>query len=188
MTNAPHWSSGKTILLLGTAISLSSVHAQQPAPVAPVSTTVTVIGNPEPVTLGESNRSTTVIDTEQHPLSFSQVEDYLRTDASTFVQQRGAGGSQADISIRGTSFEQTLVLLNGLRINDAETSHNNMDIPVPLTAIRSIDVLHGAGSTLYGSDAIGGAIDFVTTEPATSSLLVRASGGNYGTTEQEAVA
>ena len=134
---------------------------------------------------GESQRSTVVLDTEQHPLAFSQVEDYLRTDASTFIEQRGAGGSQADISIRGTSFEQTLVLLNGLRIDDAETSHNNMDIPVPLGSMKTVDVLHGAGSTLYGSDAIGGVVDFVTAEPTANSLLLRAGGGNYGSNEQK---
>jgi outer membrane cobalamin receptor len=162
--------------------------AQQSPPLSPVATTVVVVGNPEPVTLGESDRSAVVLDTQQHPLAFQQVEDYLRTDASTFIEQRGAGGSQADISIRGTSFEQTLVLLNGLRINDAETSHNNLDIPVPLAAMKSIDVLHGAGSTLYGSDAIGGVVDFVTAQPTRDSLLLRAGGGNYGENEQEAIA
>ena len=155
---------------------------------SPVSTTVVVLGNPAPVTLGESDRSTAVMNTQKHPLAYSTVEDYLRTDASTFVEQRGGGGSQADISIRGTTFEQTLVLLNGLRIDDPETSHNNMDIPVPLDALRSIDVLHGAGSTLYGSDAIGGVIDFVTAKPTHDALLLRAGGGNYGKNEQAAVA
>lgn len=161
--------------------------AQTVNPVPAVSTTVTVLGSPEAVTLGESNRSTVVLETPPTAGVFSQAEDYLRTDSSVFVEQRGAGGSQADISIRGTSFEQTLVLLNGLRIDDAETSHNNMDLPVPLDAMRSIDVLHGAGSTLYGTDAIGGVIDFVTAEPTDTSLLVRAGGGNYGTNEQEAM-
>jgi vitamin B12 transporter len=175
-------------LLLGVAVSSICSLAQQQTSISPLSTTVTVVGNPEPVTLGESDRSTVVLDTEQHPLAFSQVEDYLRTDASTFVEQRGAGGSQADISIRGTSFEQTLVLLNGLRINDAETSHNNMDLPIPLSAMHSIDVLHGAGSTLYGSDAIGGVVDFVTAIPTASSLLLRAGEGNYGSSEQEIIA
>lgn len=164
-----------------------AVLAQATNPTPAVSTTVTVLGSPEPVTLGESNRSTVVLDTQQEPGVFSQVEDYLRTDASVFVEQRGAGGSQADISVRGTSFEQTLVLLNGLRIDDAETSHNNLDLPLPLGALRSIDVLHGAGSTLYGSDAIGGVVDFVTAEPTSTSLLMRAGGGNYGTNEQEAI-
>jgi iron complex outermembrane receptor protein len=169
------------------AVGLSA-RAQTTPAVSPVSTTVVVVGSPEPVTIGETNRSATVLNTEKHPLAYQQTEDYLRTDASVFVEQRGAGGSQADISIRGTSFEQTLVLLNGLRINDAETSHNNMDIPVPLAALRSIDVLQGAGSTLYGSDAIGGVVDFVTAKPKHDSLLLRAGGGNYGENEQEAVA
>jgi outer membrane cobalamin receptor len=178
------WRTLLAALMISTAIA---VPAQEPSPVPPVSATVTVLGNPEPVTLGESNRPAVVLATQPDPAVFPQVEDYLRTDASVFIEQRGAGGSQADISLRGTSFEQTLVLLNGLRIDDAETSHNNLDIPVPLGAIHSIDVLHGAGSTLYGSDAIGGVVDFVTAEPTSNSLLLRAGGGSYATNEQEAI-
>lgn len=162
--------------------------AQSVPPLSPVSTTVVVVGTPEPIEAGESNRSITVLDTVSHPLIYRQVEDYLRTDSSVFVEQRGGGGSQADISVRGTSFEQTLVLLNGLRINDAETAHNNMDIPVPLAAVASIEVLHGAGSTLYGSDAIGGVVDFLTQKPTHDSLLLRAGGGSFGQNEQTAVA
>lgn len=174
-------------VLVTIAAASMAASGQQTAPISPVSTTVVVVGNPEPVTLGESDRSIFVIDT-QNQLAYPQVEDYMRTDSSTFIEQRGAGGSQADISLRGTSFEQTLVLLNGLRINDAETSHNNMDIPVPIQALRGIDILHGSGSTLYGSDAIGGVVDFVTAEPAHDSLRLRAGGGNYGENEQAAVA
>lgn len=160
---------------------------EQNTTLPPVATTIVVLGTPSPVTVGESNRSTTVIDTTPDPLAYSSTEDYLQTDSAIYVQQRGAGGSQADISIRGTSFEQTLVLLNGFRIDDAETSHNNMDLPVPLAAIASINVLHGAGSTLYGSDAIGGVIDFVTRKPIDKSLLLKFGGGNYGSAEQEAL-
>jgi iron complex outermembrane receptor protein len=124
------------------------------------------------------------MDTEQYPLAFETAEDYLRTDPSTFVEQRGAGGAQSDISIRGSSFEQTLVLLNGLRIDDAQTSHHNLDLPVPLESMRSIEVLHGAGSTLYGSDALGGVIDFLTGVPQAQSLKLRAGLGSFGENEQ----
>ncbi len=159
--------------------------AQQTShPIAPVKEAVVVVGAPNPVTLGESSRSVVVMDTEQHPLAFETVEDYLRTDPSLFIEQRGAGGAQADISIRGSSFEQTLVLLNGLRINDAQTSHHNLDLPVPLEAMRSINVLHGAGSTLYGSDAIGGVVDFLTAEPASTSLTLRTGAGSFGENEE----
>ena len=86
-----------------------------------VSSTVVVLGSPEPVTQAESSRVVTVINTKAHPLVVPTVEDYLRTDSSVFIQERGGGGVQADISLRGGTFEQTLVLLNGLRINDAQT-------------------------------------------------------------------
>ncbi len=146
--------------------------------------TIVVLGQPEPVTLSETTRAGMVIDTQQNPLAVPQLTDLLRTDASVDLEQRGSGGVQTDVSIRGASFEQTLVLLNGLRINDAETSHFNLDVPVPLEALSGLDVLHGAGSTLYGSDAIGGVLNVRTMEPTQSSLRLRAGVGSYGINTQ----
>jgi outer membrane cobalamin receptor len=157
-------------------------------PIPTVESTTTVLGSPEPVTQGESSRAVVVMDTQQHPLAFQDVEDYLRTDSSVDIQQRSPGGVQADISIRGSSFEQTLVLVNGLRINDAETSHFNLDLPVPLPAISAIDVLHGAGSALYGSDALGGVVDFVTATPEATSLRLTAGAGSFGENQQSFLA
>ena len=151
-------------------------------------TTVVVLGEPEAITAAESARSIVTLDTQEHRLAFQNIEDYLRTDASADIQQRGAANTQSDISVRGASFEQTLVLLNGLRINDAETSHFNLDVPVPLDAIATIDVLHGTGSTLYGSDAIGGVVDFVTFKPEASTLRLRAGAGSFGENEQSVLA
>ncbi len=152
--------------------------------IAPVRTTVTVLGDPTPVLVGESARSVVVMDTQEHPLAFNTVEDYLRTDSSVQINQRGAGGYPADLSIRGTSFEQTLVLIDGFRANDPETAHNNLDLPVPLDNMANIEVLHGAGSTLYGADALGGVIDFVTARPAANSLWVSAGAGSFGENQQ----
>lgn len=150
--------------------------------------TVVVLGSPEPVTEAESSRVVTAIDTQAHPLSVPTIEDYLRTDSSVYVEQRGAGTVQADINLRGGSFEQTLVLLNGLRMNDAQTSHHNLDLPVPLQALSTIDVLHGTGSTLYGADALSGVVDFITAVPTASSLSLRAGAGSYGENEQSVIA
>jgi outer membrane cobalamin receptor len=159
--------------------------AQQTAPtLPPIRQTVVVVSAPEPVTLGESPRSAVVLDTGRHPLAFETAEDYPRTDPSTSIEQRGAGGAQADISIRGSSFEQTLVLLNGLRIDDPQTSHHNLDLPVPFEAMRDIEVLHGAGSTLYGSDALGGVVDFLTAVPTANSLQLRTGFGSFGENEE----
>jgi len=171
-------------LLCGFVCVSQALAQEPPQAVTPTKTTVVVLGNPAPVTLGESNRSVVGMDTQEHPLAFQTVEDRLRTDASTYIEQRGAGGAQADISIRGTSFEQTLVLINGLRINDAQTSHHNLDLPVPMDGMSGIEILHGAGSTLYGSDAIGGVVDFITSAPETTALRLRTGVGSFGENEQ----
>ncbi|WP_074655878.1 TonB-dependent receptor plug domain-containing protein [Terriglobus roseus] len=155
--------------------------------VPPVKDTVSVVGDPEPVALGQSARAVTVLDMEDRSLQLQSLEDSLRTDASVDIRQRGPMGVQSDISIRGSNFEQTLVLLNALRVNDAQTSHFNLDIPVPLPALGGIAVLHGSGSTIYGSDALGGVVNVTTWKPTESSLRLRAGGGNYGVNTQSFV-
>lgn len=149
------------VLLLSLAVLEAKAQTSQ-QPLHSAKETVVVVGSVKPVSLGDSSRTVVAIDTQEHALAFQDVEDYLRTDASVDIQQRAAAGVMADISLRGASFEQTLVLLNGLRMNDVETSHFNLDVPAPLMAIGGLNILHGTGSTLYGSDAIGGVTDFLT--------------------------
>ncbi|MEO6815973.1 MAG: TonB-dependent receptor [Edaphobacter sp.] len=164
--------------------------AQQPSAATPVAQSVTVTTTIEPIPLSESDRSVQTLDTRQYPLLFNSVVDYLSLDSSLNLQSRAPAGVQSDLSIRGTTFEQSLILLNGLRIDDPETGHLNLDIPVPLDAISRIEVLHGSGSTFYGSDAIGGAVNLITAEPVAPltgspfSLTAKAGGGNYSSTEQ----
>jgi outer membrane cobalamin receptor len=85
----------------------------------------------------------------------------------------------------GTTFEQSLILVNGLRVNDPETGHLNLDIAVPLDAVTRVDILHGSGSTFYGSDAIGGAVNLLTGEPGAGlSIVARSGAGNFGSLEE----
>ena len=185
----PRYAGPAMLLFASSAFAQQQTSQQPPAPKKPsVSSTVVVLGSPEPVTEANSSRVVTVMDTKEHPLLVPTIDDYLRTDSSVYIEQRGAGDVQGDISIRGGSFEQTLVLLNGLRINDAQTSHHNLDLPVPLAALSTIDVLHGSGSTLYGADALSGVVDFITAVPTTSSLSLRAGGGSYGENEESVIA
>jgi outer membrane cobalamin receptor len=101
---------GATLILL-VSLSVLEAKAQVPQPVPSAKETVVVLGSVEPVSQGDSSRTVVAIDTQQHALAFRDIEDYLRTDASVEIQQRAAAGVMADISIRGASFEQTLVLL-----------------------------------------------------------------------------
>ena len=167
----------------------SSSSAQPPVapPQSPISVqqSVQVTTTAEPLPLAESNRSVRVILPREAPVGTDSVVDVLRTDPSLNVQARAGEGVQADLAIRGTTFEQSLVLVNGLRVDDPETGHLNLDIPVPLDAISRVDVLHGSGSTFYGSDAIGGAVNLLTGAPGAGlSVVARSGAGNYGSLEE----
>ena len=156
----------------------------QNAGVPPMLQTVVVLGSPVPAPLAESPASVLILPVETNILSLEGPQDLLRQDSSVFLEQRGAGGGQADVVLRGGTFEQTLVLLNGFRINDSQTAHHNLDLPVPFDAMDSIEVLHGAGSTLHGEDALSGVVDFLTAAPSKSSLRLRAGGGSFWSNEE----
>jgi len=138
--------------------------------------------------LAESPRSVLVLPLREYALTLATPLDPLRSDASIFLEQRGAGGAQTDVTLRGGSFAQTLVLLNGFRINDSQAAHHNLDLPVPLEAMDSIQVLHGAGSTLHGVDALSGAVDFLTAAPHANLLQLNAGFGSFGANEQSLLA
>ena len=102
----------------------------------------------------------------QCSLCWSRRRSCFARTRRSFSKQRGAGGGQADLVLRGGTFEQALVLLNGFRIDDSQTAHHDLDLPIPLDAMESIEVLHGAGSTLHGADALSGVVDFLTAAPS----------------------
>ena len=150
-------------LLLAAVSAALPMCAQQAAPSA--TQTVVVTASSDPLALAGSDRTVMVLDTQAHPLAFEALPDVLRQDPSLNLQERGPAGVQADVSIRGATFEESLILLNGMRVDDPQTGHFNLDIPLPLDAIHRAEVLHGAGSAFYGSDAIAGALDLITEEP-----------------------
>ena len=76
------------------------------------------------------------------------------------------------------------MLLNGQRLNDAQSGHHNMDIPVPLEAVSRIEVMRGSGSTMYGSDAVGGVINIITEPPESTEFRLRTAVGNFGINQQ----
>jgi iron complex outermembrane receptor protein len=159
--------------------------ASQPQSAISITQSVQVTATAEPLPLAESNRSVEVILPQNAPLGMDSVVDLLRTDPSLNVQARAGEGVQADLAIRGTTFEQSLMLVNGMRVDDPETGHMNLDISVPLDAIARVDVLHGSGSTFYGSDAIGGAVNLLTGTPGAGlSVVARSGAENYGSLEE----
>lgn len=109
------------------------------------------------------------------------LQEVLSFTPGVDVRQRGVSGVQANIGIRGGSFEQTLMLLNGIKLTDPQTGHHMMNIPVPLQAIQRVEVLKGPGSRIFGQNAYAGAINIITELPETSTFRMQAYGGDFGT-------
>ncbi len=182
---------GAGLLVLAAGMEAAVAQNTTPPPTAPVkgnSETMVVLGTATPVPLAESQRSVEILPVKGQSLAAESPQDLLREDSSVFLEERGTGGGQADLVLRGGSFEQTLVLLNGFRINDAQTSHHNLDLPVPLEAMDSIQVLEGAGSTLHGVDALSGVVDLLTAAPDHDSIFVRGGEGSFESNEETLLA
>ncbi len=99
------------------------------------------------------------------------------------IRQRGITGAQSDISMRGGTFDQVLLLLNGVNISDPQTGHHNMDIPVYVSVIERIEVLQGSGARIFGPNAFAGAINIITASPQKALPSVSLRGGLYGSAE-----
>ena len=111
------------------------------------------------------------------PLS---LEEVVRHSLVGGIQSRGVFGVQTDMNIRGSTFSQSLVLLNGQRLNDPQTGHHTFDLPVTVDDIDRIEIVKGHASTQYGADAFAGVVNIITKRPAGERLTLRVGGGEHG--------
>ena len=102
-------------------------------------------------------------------LGINVLADALRLVPGMDVRARGPWDVQTDFSIRGATFGQQLVLIDGVRLNDSQSGHHNGDIPAAAAGIDRIEVVTGPGSALHGADALGGVINVVTRRTAHTS-------------------
>jgi iron complex outermembrane receptor protein len=97
------------------------------------------------------------------------VGDKIGVDLKT----RGPFNIQEDLYIRGTGFEQNLVMVDGISLNDPQTGHFNLDLPLTVYDLDKIQILRGVNSSFFGSNAVGGAINFVTTFPVKNNFKIK---------------
>lgn len=109
----------------------------------------------------------------------SSVMDLLVYAANIDVLQRSPHGAQADISLRGGSFDQTAVLLNGINVSNAQTGHYSFDIPINISDIERIEVLHGPSALIYGSSAFSGGVNIITKKEVEEKARVKVSAGMH---------
>jgi iron complex outermembrane receptor protein len=109
------------------------------------------------------------------------LNDLLNQTASADIRSRGADGIQADLSMRGGNFDQTLVLLNGIALNDVQTGHHTLNLPLSLNDIERIEILQGPGNRFYGLNAYSGAVNIVSRSRSSNPLSISA---HYGSNDR----
>ena len=95
--------------------------------------------------------------------------------------------AQADIGLRGSTFNQIVVLVDGVRVSDVQSGHYALDLAVPVAMIERIEILRGTGSAMYGSDAIGGVVNIVTRADSAFGEAAARAGSFGGALAQGAV-
>ncbi|MDA8693391.1 TonB-dependent receptor [Saprospiraceae bacterium] len=114
-------------------------------------------------------------------LNYNSINEVLQNVGGVDVRQRGVHGVQSDISIRGGTFEQTLILINGIKMIDPQTGHHMMNLPISVDDIERIEVIKGPGARIYGQNAYAGAINIVTKSPGNSGANMRVEYGQNET-------
>lgn len=146
-------------LLILFLYSLTTTAQQTTIDLDPISITSSL----QPKNVSKTGRNITIINGEEFSkLPVHSIDELLRYVPGVEVQSRGPRGAQSDIVIRGGTFQQVLVILDGLRLNDPITGHFNSYIPIAPTEIDRIEILKGASSAIYGSEAVGGVIHIIS--------------------------
>ena len=119
-------------------------------------------------------------------MNVQSIQQVLQYAGGVDLRQQGVHGIQGDVSIRGGTFDQVLVLLDGIPLNDPQTGHHLLNLPVPLEWIDHIEILKGPAARRYGPNAFTGAIQIITREDVPRTLNLGVMGGAYGTGEASA--
>lgn len=111
----------------------------------------------------ENSRTITVITAkviEQSPAN--NLAELLQQEAGIDIRRQGINGMQSDLYIRGGSFDQTLLLIDGIKVEDPQTGHHTLNIALPLEVIKRIEIIKGPAARVFGQNAFTGAINIVT--------------------------
>ncbi|MFI2741395.1 TonB-dependent receptor plug domain-containing protein [Zhouia sp. PK063] len=128
----------------------------------------------------EESRTISIITANQIKNSgATNVADLLQQVAGVDIRRRGTNGSQADLYIRGGSFDQTLLLIDGIKVEDAQTGHHTLNLALPLEVIKRIEIIKGPAARVYGQNAFTGAVNIVTKDDTENLVSVGVNAGSY---------
>ena len=167
----------RTAAALLAFIPCSTVFAQS-------STTLVVTGTREPLAPDRLAADVAVIDAQTlRNTTADSLADVLRREAGVQLSRNGGPGQSSGVFIRGAASQQTVVLVDGVRIGSATLGSAALE-SLPLAAIERVEVLRGPGSSLVGADAVGGVVQVFTRRGTDGlQLSARAAVGGYGSRE-----
>jgi iron complex outermembrane receptor protein len=135
----------------------------------------------------KDSRTMTIINAETIQNSAAtNVADLLQQVAGVDIRRRGTGGAQADLYIRGGGFDQTLLLIDGIKMDDAQTGHHTLNAALPIEVIERIEIIKGPAARVFGQNAFTGAINIVTKKQLKNPVAINAERGSFGQTNASA--
>lgn len=141
---------------------------------------VEVIGRRNQAVFSEVSRFITIVRHKEIEKAGTQnIQDLLEYISNADVRQRGAEGIQADISLRGGSFDHVMVLVNGINMSDPQTGHLSLDLPFGMEAVDRIEVLEGSAARILGPGAFTGAVNILTNRGVSNNLSASLTYGKY---------
>ena len=129
----------------------------------------------------KNSRTITVITAKDIKNSAAtNVADLLQQVTGVDVRRRGTGGGQSDLYIRGGGFDQTLLLIDGIKMDDAQTGHHTMNAALPIEVIERIEIIKGPAARIFGQNAFTGAINIVTKKRLNNKVSINVEAGSFG--------
>lgn len=113
-------------------------------------------------------------------LGVTNVADVLQQVAGIDVRRQGVNGMQADLYIRGGGFDQTLLLIDGFKVDDPQTGHHTMNLALPIEMIKRIEIIKGPAARIFGQNAFTGAVNIVTKDSDANAMIAKIQGGSFG--------
>jgi len=111
----------------------------------------------------ENSRTISIITSETiNESPATNLVELLQQEAGIDVRRQGIYGMQSDLYVRGGGFDQTLLLIDGIKVEDPQTGHHTLNIALPLEVIKRVEIIKGPAARIFGQNAFTGAINIVT--------------------------